>query len=335
MTMKRIGMAFSWREESLERIVSCSEYAEQVGVESVWVSEAWGRDAFLALAAVAARTKQVKLGTGIVNVFSRSPALLAMSAATLDELSNGRAILGIGTSGPAVVERWHGLRYEKPLTRVHETVGVVQKALSGSLTSFDGKIFQVKGFQLAMQPPKRKIPIYVAALGPRMLRLAGKIADGVLLYLCPLSRIPNAINELRSGAEEAKRPVDAIDIAALLPTIVSENHGEARHLISRTIAYYVGGMGTYYHRLVTESGFPSEAARIREAWQHGDRLSATQAVSEELVDSVALAGPADQCRARLEMFRNAGITLPIVSFGPIQDQMSALAVSESVKALVG
>jgi len=333
--MKRIGVAFSWREESLGNIVNCSEYAEQVRVESVWASEAWGREAFLALAAVAARTKRVKLGTGIVNVFSRSPGLLAMSAATLDELSNGRAILGIGTSGPTVVERWHGLRYEKPLTRVRETVAVVQKALSGSPTNYNGKIFQVRDFQLAMQPPKRTIPIYLAALRPRMLRLAGKIADGVLLYLCPLSRIPDAIKELRKGAEEAKRSVDAFEIAALLPTHVSENHGEARHLVSKTIAYYVGGMGTYYHRLVSESGFSLEAAKIREAWQQGDKLTATQSVSEELVDSVALAGSVDHCRATLEMFRNAGITLPIISFGQIQGETSTRAVNESIKALVG
>lgn len=325
-------MGFNWREKSLEDIVTCARYAEQVGVESVWVSEAWGREAFLALGAIASATNRVKLGTGIVNVFSRSPATLAMSAATLDELSNGRAILGLGSSGLGVVERWHGLHYEKPVTRVREAINIVQQALSGSQVNLQGRVFQVSDFTLATEQPKRRIPIYVAALGPKMLRLAGEIADGVLFYLNPLTNIPAAIDELRKGAQDVQRPFESIDAAVMLPTYVSDNREQAQYSIAKTIAYYIGGMGTYYHRTISESGFQSEAKMIREAWQRGDRIAATRAVSKELIDSVALAGPRDYCRRRLREFRDAGITLPIITF-QIQDQGGPRSVCESIKIL--
>lgn len=325
-------MAFSWREKSLENILICVRCAERARAESVWISEAWGRDAFLALAAVAHATDHLKLGTGIVNVYSRSPATLAMSTATLDELSKGRAILGVGSSGPGVVERWHGVRYANPLSRVRETVEIVRLALSGASTDFQGRVFHVSDFKLAMNPPNRTIPIYIAALGPRMLRLAGEIADGVLLYLCPLTKIPEAINEIRKGASEAKRSLANIDIAALLPTCISENRRQAKDLVAGTIAYYIGGMGTYYHHIVRQSGFPLEADRIRDAWQRGDRMSATKAVSDELIDSVALIGPTAECRIRLEKFRDAGINLPIIS-PHIQDQEGHQIFCDSIKAL--
>ena len=331
--MKRLGVAFSWRESSLESILTCARCAEQAGVESVWIPEAWGRDAFLALAAVAQLTDRVKLGTGIVNVYSRSPAALAMAAATLDELSRGRTILGVGSSGPGVVERWHGIRYERPLTRIRETVGITRLALSGATTDFQGSVFRVGGFKLAMEKPKHAIPIYIAALGPRMLRLAGEIADGALLYLCTLAAIPKAIEEIRKGANEAGRSLENFDVAALLPTVVSENRRDAQSVVARAIAYYVGGMGTYYRREIAESGFASEASKINEAWQSGDRQSATNAVSERLIDSVALAGSPDDCRRKLNDFRNSGVTLPILSLAA-QDGHAATDSCETIKTLM-
>jgi len=331
--MKKLGVAFSWRESPLENILTCARCAEQAGIESVWIPEAWGRDAFLALAAVAQATDRVKLGTGIVNVYSRSPAALAMSAATLDELSHGRAILGVGSSGPGVVERWHGIRYERPLTRVRETVRIARLALSGATTDFQGSFFHVSGFKLAMGPPRRAVPIYIAALGPKMLRLAGEIADGVLLYLCSLPAIPKAINEIRKGANRAGRSLDNFEIATLLPTVVSENRKEAQSIVARAIAYYVGGMGTYYRRVISESGFASEASKINEAWQRGDRLSATNAVSEQLISSVALAGPPAECRQKLEDFTKSGVNLPILSISA-QDDRATNDSCATIRALM-
>ena len=333
MVMKRLGVAFSWRERSLQSVVTNASCAEQAGVESVWMPEAWGRDAFLTLAAITRSTAHVKLGTGIVNVYSRSPAALAMSAATLDELSNGRAILGLGCSGRRVVERWHGIQYERPLTRVRETVEIARLALSGAVTDFQGSVFHVSDFNLAMDRPQRKIPIYVAALGPKMLNLAGEIADGVLLYLHPLSLIPNAIDVVRKGASKAGRQIDEVDVAALLPTAVSENRREARYGVARAIAYYVGGMGSYYRRLIGESGFESEASKISSAWGRGDRVSATAAVSDRLIDSVAVAGSPDECRRRLQDFRNSGVTLPILSLST-EAHLGAMDFCESLRRLI-
>ena len=331
--MGRLGVAFSWRESSLENILTCARCAEEAGIESVWIPEAWGRDAFVALAAVAQVTDHVKLGTGVVNVYSRSPATLAMGVATLDELSGGRAILGVGSSGPRVVEHWHGSRFERPLSRVRETVAIVRLALSGATTDFQGSFFRVSGFRLAMGKPKYSIPIYIAALGPRMLRLAGEIADGVLLYLCSLHAVAKAMKEIRRGADEVGRSLENFAVAALLPTVVSENRREAQAAVARVIAYYVGGMGDYYRRAIDESGFATEASEINEAWRRGDRQSATKAVTERLIDSVALAGPADECRRRLEDFRSSGVVLPILSLST-QNGFAAAAFCETVKALM-
>jgi len=282
-------------------------------VESVWMPEAWGRDAFLALAAIAQVTDRVKLGTGIVNVYSRSPATLAMSTATLDELSNGRAVLGLGSSGPGVVERWHGINYERPLDRVREATEIIRLALSGATTNFHGSFFHVSDFKLAMKSPKHTIPIYVAALSSKMLQLAGEIGDGVLLYIRPLQTIHNALKEVAKGADKGGKSLDNFDIAAFLPTAISENRAEAASTVARVIAYYVGGMGTYYRRLISQTGFASEADMIDEAWQRGDKQAATDAVTERLMDSVALVGSTDECRGKLEKFRNQGVTLPILS----------------------
>ena len=331
--MKRLGVAFGWREAPLENILTCARYAERAGVESVWIPEAWGRDAFLALSAIAQVTERAKLATGIVNVYSRSPAALAMAAATLDELSNGRGILGLGSSGPGVIERWHGIRYEGPLTRIRETVKIVRLALSGAKADFQGSLFHVSDFKLAMAPPKHRIPIYIAALGTKMLRLTGEIGDGVLLYLCSLPTIPKAVEEIRKGANEAGRSLENFDVAALLPTVVSENRKEAQAVVAAAIAYYVGGMGSYYRRLINESGFQSEAVKINQAWQSGDRLSARRAVSERLIDSVALAGTPDECGRRLEEFRKSGVSLPILSLST-QDDRSTLASCDAIKAML-
>jgi len=332
MTVSRLGLSFSWREKSLEDIVSCCRVAEEAGLESVWISEAWGRDAFVALSAIANATREIRLATGIVNVFSRSPAAIAMGAATLEELSKGRTILGLGSSGRLVVDRWHGEHFEKPFTRLRESVTVIRQILTGSQANYQGRIFHVSNFCLAVQSPTRQIPIYLAALGPKMLRLTGEIADGVLLYLCPLSKIREAIAEIQQGVERAKRSLTGLDIAAFLPTFVSEKTEQARLAVAKVIAYYVGGMGTYYHRLVSESGFQIEADNICTAWQRGDRVTATKAVTPQLIDTVALAGSPQECRTRLEEFRRAGVSLPILSLS-VEDQNSRQVAINSIKIL--
>ncbi len=313
--------------------MTCAQCAEDAGAESVWVSEAWGRDAFLALAAIASVTQHIKLGTGIVNVFSRSPATLAMAAITLDELSEGRAILGLGTSGSRVIERWHGLRYDLPITRIKETITIVRQIFAGDKVNFEGTIFHVGDFRLAIEPRRRRIPIYLATLGIRMLKLAGATADGALLYLCPPPKIPDRIREIREGATATGKPSEEIDIAAFLPTHVSMNPEEARAVVRQTIAFYVGGMGTYYHSMVARSGFTDEANKIQDAWQQGDKAEAVRSVSDSLLDSVAMAGSIAECRVRLEEFRKAGLKLPILSFS-VRNQKDTERVCETIKALI-
>jgi len=332
MFMNRLGISFGWRDKSLTGIVECVQVAEQAGVESAWIPEAWGRDAFLALATIANATKRIKLATGIINAYSRSPAAIGMATATLEELSDSRAILGIGTSGALVIERWHGLHFQQPFTRLRECITIVRQILSGEQVNLEGKVFHVSNFRLATQAPTRRIPIYLAAMSPQMLQLAGEIADGALLYLQPLSKMADAIAQLQKGAEHAKRPAGSVDVAASLPTLVSEQPEQAKQLVARVIAYYVGNMGVYYHRKLSESGFKAEADKIQAAWMRGDRAKATSEVTQELVDAVAITGTASQCRLRLQEFRKAGVTLPILSFS-VDNQQAAQTVSESIKTL--
>ncbi len=306
--------------------------AEQAGVESAWIPEAWGRDAFLALATVANATQHIKLATGIINAYSRTPAAIAMATATLEELSNGRAMLGIGSSGASVIERWHGLHFQQPFTRLRECVAIIRQILSGERVNFDGKVFHVSNFRLAMQAPTRKIPIYLAAMSPQMLQLAGEIADGALLYLNPLAKMPEAIAEIQKGAEKANRPAGSVDVAAFLPTIVTEQPELGKQLVARVIAYYVGGMGAYYHRKLSEVGFKDVADKIQAAWMRGDRARATSEVTQELVDAIAITGTPAQCRSKLQEFRKAGVSLPILSFS-VDNPQAVQAVSASIKTL--
>jgi len=332
MIMSRLGLSFGWRDKSLAGIVDCVRIAEGAGLESVWIPEAWGRDAFLTLTTIANATQRIKLATGIINAYSRSPAAIAMAISTLEELSNGRAILGIGSSGALVIERWHGLHFQQPFTRLRESITIIRQILAGEQVNLQGKIFQVSSFRLAVQPPTRKIPIYLAAMGLKMLRLAGEIADGVLLYLEPLSKMREAIAEIQKGAEKAKRPAGSVDVAAFLPTFVSEQPEQAKQVVARVIAYYVGGMGVYYHRKLSEVGFKAEADKIQAAWFRGDRATATSEVTQALVDSVAITGTPAQCRSKIQEFRKAGVSLPILSFS-VDNQQAAQVVGESIRAL--
>jgi F420-dependent oxidoreductase-like protein len=330
--MGRLGISFGWRDKYLQGIVDSVRVAEQVGVESVWIPEAWGRDAFLTLTTIANATQRIKLATGIINAYSRSPAAIAMATATLDELSNGRAILGIGSSGAQVIERWHGLRFQQPFTRLRECVIIIRQILSGEQVNLQGKLFHVSNFRLAVQRPTRRIPIYLAGMSSQMLQLAGEIADGALLYLQPLSKMPEAVAEIRKGAEKSQRPRDEVDVAAFLPTFISQQPEQAKQVVARTIAYYIGGMGVYYHRKLSQSGFKAEADKVQAAWLRGDRTTATSEVTQELVDAVAITGTPAQCRSKLQEFRKAGVNLPILSLS-VDNQQAAQLVSESIRTL--
>ena len=308
--------------------------AEELGYESVWHGESWGYDAFTPLAWAAARTSTIGIGTHIATLFSRTPAMTAQSAATLDFLSGGRLILGLGTSGPIVVENWHGQRWERPLQRTREYVEILRLALAGERVDYEGELFRLRSFRLREPPLRSSIPIMIASIGPRNIELTGEVADGWLPIFLRRDAIPELRERLVAGAERSGRDPAAIEVAPSVIAAVAGSPGEARALARAHVAYYVGGMGAFYNRLMQRFGWEEEAERIRAHWRlpnREGRRAAADAVTGEMIDSTSAVGTKAQARERLDEARAAGVTLPILMFPfgadkpLIRDTLEALA----------
>ncbi len=308
--------------------------AEEGGYESVWVPEAWSSDAFTLLGAIASHTSRLQLATGIVNIFSRTPTLLAQTFATLDELSNGRAIIGLGTSGLQVIEHWHGIKFDRPLRRLREVVDVIRLALSGQRVDYDGEFFKLSGFTMLIKPVRARIPIYLATFKPQSLRMTGEIADGWLPTHLSLARLPAMRADLAAGEGKAGRPAGSVDLAAQTLTAVNQDGDAARFQCAQHLAYYIGGMGTYYHELMHAYGFGDEADRIQQRWKSKDRDGAARQVSGAMLDALVIAGTRDECQQAIAKRQAAGIE-HIVIFPPhgasvedVKRTLSALAPAQ-------
>jgi F420-dependent oxidoreductase-like protein len=292
--------------------------AERLGYETVWAAEAYGSDAATVLAWLAAGTSKIKLGSAIFQMPARSPAMTAMTAATIDELSGGRMVLGIGSSGPQVAEGWHGQRFARQLLRTREYVAVVRLALARERVEFRGDTLELplpdgpgKPLKLTIAPVQERIPIYLAAIGPKNTALAGEIADGWL----PTFFSPEHVGELRAlleeGAARAGRSLNGFDIAPNVNVYVSDDRELARNLMRPLIALYVGGMGSrdqnFYNRVVQRYGFEAAAKEVQDLYLDGRKEEAGAAIPDELIDMVSLCGPRDVVRDRLAAFRDAGV----------------------------
>ncbi|MBV9165926.1 MAG: LLM class F420-dependent oxidoreductase [Solirubrobacterales bacterium] len=292
--------------------------AERLGYHSAWTAEAYGSDAATVLAWLAAQTSTIRLGSAIFQMPGRTPAMAAMTAATIDQLSEGRMVLGIGSSGPQVAEGWHGQRFARQLRRTREYVAVVRIALARERVSFAGETIQLplpdgpgKALKLTIAPVQERIPIYLAAIGPNNTRLAGEIADGWI----PTFFSPEHISELRTlleqGAARAGRSLDGFEIAPMVNAFVSEDLELARNAMRPGVALYVGGMGSreqnFYNQLVQRYGFEQAAREIQDLYLAGKREQACAAIPDELIDLISLCGPRDVVRDRLAAFREAGV----------------------------
>lgn len=292
------------------------QHAESLGYDSVWLGEAWGWELFTRLTWIACHTTTIKLGAGIANVFSRTPALLAQTVATLDRISGGRVLLGLGTSGQAVVERWHGVPFEKSATRLREYTEIIRLGLSGERVNYEGEVFRLNGFRLGMTPLRKIVPVYFASITPAGVRATGEVADGWLpIWMGP---------EYLAQTLEQMRPARALDVAAELHAGVSADPA-VRDLARAHLARYIGGMGVYYRRLVAAQGFAKEADAITAAYARHEREEAARLVTVEMLDALTLAGDRDWCRSRLAGYRKAGVTTPLLNFldGLTPDQVRA------------
>jgi F420-dependent oxidoreductase-like protein len=292
--------------------------AERLGYDTVWAAEAYGSDAATVLGWLAAGTSKIKLGSAIFQMPARSPAMTAMTAATIDELSGGRMVLGIGSSGPQVAEGWHGQRFARQLQRTREYVAVVRMALSRERVEFHGETLELplpdgpgKALKLTIAPAQKRIPIYLAAIGPKNTALAGEIADGWL----PTFFSPEHVGELRSlledGAARAGRSLNGFDIAPNVNAYVSDDRELARNLMRPMLALYVGGMGSreqnFYNKVVQRYGFGDAAKEIQDLYLDGKKEEAAAAIPAELIDMVSLCGPREVVRDRIAAFRDAGV----------------------------
>jgi len=319
-------------ELSIAENVLCARVAEESGFHSVWVPEGWSKEAFTILAAISQSTERVQLATGIVNIYSRSPALIAMSVATLDEASEGRAILGLGVSTREIVEDWHGLPYERPMQRASEYVSIIRTILAHETVSFDGKFFHLRRFKLGFRPFRSRIPIFLAALGPRIASLAGELADGVLLFLQPIHNLDEIGRRIGEGAKRASKRMEEIAVAQAIPVCASERADEARDSVRKIIAYYVGG-ARVYNRLLSRTGFAKEAALIQRAWKEGRGEKALRLVTDDMVDSVAAAGTAQDAIRGVRRFIDAGVGLPVLYICQPSGEARAEYVSGLVREL--
>jgi probable F420-dependent oxidoreductase len=309
--MTRIGVAFTGGLTPGD-VVECVRLAEELGYESAWVAEGHGGDQFAILAACATATSRIRLGTAISSVFVRSAPTIAMAAATVDHLSGGRFVLGLGSSHRVQVEPEHGIPFERPIERLRETVDVVRALLRDGTVSHVGAAVTIERFDFWFPPLRREMPIYLAALFPPLLQAAGELAQGVLLTWSTLEAGRRARDNVAIGARRAGRKPEDVDIASLLPCHVAASREEAVARLRPSVALY-GGFFPRYNRLLAENGFPEAARAIRAAWERGDREAAARAVPDEMVEAVAVVGTAAECRARVEAYRAAGLDLPILS----------------------
>ncbi len=303
---------------SSEDQLTIVQEAERLGYDSVWAAEAYGSDTATVLGWLAGQTSKIRLGAGIFQMPGRSPAMTAMTAATIDQLSNGRMICGIGSSGPQVAEGWHGQRFAKQLQRTREYVAVVRMALARERVNFHGETLELplpdgpgKPLKLTISPVQERIPIYLAAIGPKNTTLAGEIADGWI----PTLFSPEHVSELRpllqEGADRSGKSLDDFDIAPTVSLCITDDLEAARNTMRPFIALYVGGMGSrkqnFYNQLVCRYGYEAQAKSSRiSIWKASARRRWPPSPTR-LIDTVSLCGPKDVMRERLAIYRDAGV----------------------------
>ena len=300
-----------------------AQTAEKLGYDSIWTAEAYGSDAATVLAWLAAGTSKIKLGSGIFQIPARSAAMTAMTAATIDNLSGGRMLLGLGTSGPQVSEGFHGVRWGKQLQRTREYVAVVRKALAREKIEFHGETLELplpdgpgKALKLTIKPVQDRIPIFLAVLGPKNVALAAEIADGWLPVFFSPEHTKAFRGPLEEGAKAGGRSLDGFRICPSVNVYISDDLESARNAMRPILALYVGGMGSreqnFYNRLMVAYGFEKAAEEVQELYLAGQKTEAMFALPDEFIDLVSIVGPRDRVKAKIKSFRDAGVDTLIV-----------------------
>ena len=306
---QRLGLTLGLGTGSLEQEIDLCEWALGAGYTDVWTAEVGGADGFAPLAVLARTTEDGRLGTAIVPVFTRPPALLAMGAATVQNLSGGRFVLGLGTSSDIIVRNWMGQSFTKPVTRLRQTVEVLRELFAGKKVAYEGESFRLADYRLQLDPGAAP-PIYLAALGPKACRLAGEIADGVIFFLKTPAGVRQGLEWVAEGARSVGRDLAELDCVIRVTVAMDEDRETLLATQRRLITTYA--MVDVYNRSLTQQGFDREAREIVAAWESGDRASAAAAVSDRMIDELNVTGTLEECREKLQAFRDAGVKTPVL-----------------------
>ncbi|MEV6103629.1 LLM class F420-dependent oxidoreductase [Streptomyces sp. NPDC051940] len=300
--------------------LAVAKEADRLGYDVCWAAEAYGSDAATVLAWVGAQTERIDVGSAIFQIPARTPAMTAMTAATLDTLTGGRFRLGLGVSGPQVSEGWYGVRFDKPLARTREYVEIIRKAMSRERLTHEGEHWTLplpdgpgKPIKLTVHPVRERVPLYIAAIGPKNLEQTGEIADGALvLFYSPEHAEETTLSPLRTGRALAGKTLESFDVVPTVPLALGDDPKALAEIFRPYTALYVGGMGSrkqnFYNKLAQRMGYEKEAAEIQDKYLAGDKAGAAAAVPHELIDSTSLLGPVERIADRMQAYADAGVT---------------------------
>jgi F420-dependent oxidoreductase-like protein len=339
----RLGLNLGyWGAGNDDANLVLAEEADRLGFAVVWAAEAWGSDVVSVLGFLAARTERIDLGSAVMQIPARTPAMTAMTASTLDILSGGRFRLGLGVSGPQVSEGWHGVRFDKPLGRTREYVEIVRTAMRRETLRYDGQHYQLplpdgpgKALKLIVHPVREHVPVYLAAIGPRNLELAGEIADGLLPLFVAAERAADVLDPVRAGRAKAGLTLDGFDVAPTVPLSVGPDPEACAEPVRGYTALYVGGMGSreknFYNQVMQRLGFEAEARTVQDLYLGRQQREAAAAVPYAFIDRTSLLGPVERIADRLTEYAEAGVTtVSVTPYGATTEERVG-----SLRTLVG
>jgi len=295
---------------SVKEVLECAKILSTRSVDSIWIPETWGMEGFSMMSAVSRIAKNAKIGSSIVNIYSRSPSVIAMGAATLDTISDGKLILGLGTSSDLIVQNWHGIAFKDPVVRMQEYVEIIRMILSKNKVNYNGKFFHLKDFALLIKPTRNKIPVYLAAVNQKMVELTWNVADGVIFYLRPFSELKDTIQKMQSKKK--------IDVASQFITCVSDDKEKAVSKAKKTLAFYIS-VAKIYRDFLAKNGFKKETENVYQEFLKSGLTSNFELIPDSMLESLTICGDAEESRKQLKRFVDAGVNLPIMQFNPIGD----------------
>ena len=308
--MRRISSGVLWSGENTEQVIREAKLMDDAGVDSIAVAETWGHDAFTILALLAHATKRVKLGTSIVNIYSRSPAALAQHFASLDQLSGGRMFIGLGTSGPNVIEHFHGVKFDKPFTRMREYVEIIDRLMRSEKLDYQGDVFKLsRGFTLRFNPVRPKIPIWIASITPKSVAQTVAIADGWIPIFLPKERWADQLGAFQAQLRSAGKDPAQFTVRCPYHVTVTDQPERAAAARRANAAFYIARMGNFYYEHFVRMGYKAEADAVRAAWASGGSEAGAAALPDRLVDQLGFAGPLEACCDALDQAAAAGFTL--------------------------